>query len=90
MAFVILKRMCPLIQPVMKQSPLHSFASLLKTHRIIAMMIILLICIIIIFLVLQYLENSIFTALFNSDNSPLHWDNNDNHFYVIDTDVRDF
>lgn len=54
------------------------------------MMIILLICIIIIFLVLQYLENSIFTALFNSDNSPLHWDNNDNHFYVIDTDVRDF
>lgn len=89
-SFVILKRMCPLIQRVMKQSvwySLYSFASLLQClfHKIIPVMVITPICIITIFVVLHYFKSIFILSVFSSENSPLSWNDDDNHFYITDT-----
>lgn len=59
-------------------------------HKIIAIVAVMLICIIIIFVVLNYFKNVfIFSVLLSSDDSPLIQDNDDNHFYIIDTDGQE-
>lgn len=68
---------------------LYSVTSLvwLLFHKRTAMIVIILIRTIIIFVLLHYFENVFtFRVFLSLDNSSLIWENDDNNFYIIDTD----